>query len=190
MGFEPTPFQTSALNWRLRPLGHATVSSTERSMLTSLFPQLSLCSLNVFLHLIPVLRQWQRVRVVKETDLKSVGISRAGSNPAAVVLFFCCWLLLLFLLHYRIIVFFWVNFFTRMILYQAKKWAMLLLPARIELATFRLWDWRSTNWAKGAFLMWGIDEQMILLFAFLEFSTSTKTIACQRWDLNPRVRTQ
>lgn len=27
-----------------------------------------------------------------------------------------------------------------------------LLPARIELATFRLWDWRSTNWAIGAIL--------------------------------------
>ena len=26
----------------------------------------------------------------------------------------------------------------------------IMLPARIELATFRLWDWRSTNWAKGA----------------------------------------
>ncbi len=26
-----------------------------------------------------------------------------------------------------------------------------MLPARIELAAFRLWDWRSTNWAKGAY---------------------------------------
>ena len=23
VGFEPTPFRTSALSWRLRPLGHA-----------------------------------------------------------------------------------------------------------------------------------------------------------------------
>ena len=28
-----------------------------------------------------------------------------------------------------------------------------MLPARIELATFRLWDWRSTNWAKGAVMI-------------------------------------
>ena len=28
-----------------------------------------------------------------------------------------------------------------------------VLPARIELATFRLWDWRSTNWAKGAVMI-------------------------------------
>ena len=25
VGFEPTPFRTSALSWRLRPLGHAIV---------------------------------------------------------------------------------------------------------------------------------------------------------------------
>ena len=28
MGFEPTPFQTSALNWRLRPLGQLTTDNT------------------------------------------------------------------------------------------------------------------------------------------------------------------
>lgn len=28
MGFEPTPFQTSALNWRLRPLGQLTTTNT------------------------------------------------------------------------------------------------------------------------------------------------------------------
>jgi hypothetical protein len=25
VGFEPTPFRTSALSWRLRPLGHLTI---------------------------------------------------------------------------------------------------------------------------------------------------------------------
>jgi hypothetical protein len=31
VGFEPTPFRTSALSWRLRPLGHAVDGIPERS---------------------------------------------------------------------------------------------------------------------------------------------------------------
>lgn len=33
----------------------------------------------------------QYVRVVKEADSKSVGVTRAGSNPAADVFFYLCY---------------------------------------------------------------------------------------------------
>ena len=35
VGFEPTPFQTSALNWRLRPLGQVITISTHTLLYTT-----------------------------------------------------------------------------------------------------------------------------------------------------------
>ena len=49
VGFEPTPFRTSALSWRLRPLGHLTFF--ERSTLPICFKMhiYSDCS-NIYFH--------------------------------------------------------------------------------------------------------------------------------------------
>ena len=41
VGFEPTPFRTSALSWRLRPLGHPTSSQLYSN-------QFSLSNLSIF----------------------------------------------------------------------------------------------------------------------------------------------
>ena len=35
VGFEPTPFRTSALSWRLRPLGHAVNEKGKKHQMTS-----------------------------------------------------------------------------------------------------------------------------------------------------------
>ncbi len=38
VGFEPTPFQTSALNWRLRPLGQLTIREVSSQNNTNIQP--------------------------------------------------------------------------------------------------------------------------------------------------------